>query len=47
MGKEKLDLEFVEWLWAVNRGKEKDYYRDNYGYNTIEFSYGIGGQIVR
>ena len=45
--KQKLGLDFVEWLWAINRGKEKEYYKDNYGLGSIEFSYGIGGQIVR
>ena len=44
---QKLGMDFVEWLWAINRGKEKEYYKDNYGLGSIEFNYGIGGQLVR
>lgn len=43
----KLDLEFAGWLWAINRGKVREYYADHYGGKAIEFTKEIGGQIVR
>lgn len=46
MGQEKLRLEAAGWLWAINRNKVDEYYKDNYGCGTTEFTNGIGGSIV-
>jgi len=46
MDQEKLGLEAAGWLWAINRNKADEYYKDNYGCGAIEFTNGIGGSIV-
>lgn len=43
----KLNLDFAKWLWAINRDKVAEFYRDNYGGNVIAFTNGIGGSIVK
>lgn len=43
----KLTLEQSEWLWALNRGKYKEYYASRYGFTKETFTIEIGGWIVK
>ena len=43
----KLTLKQSEWLWALNRGKTKQYYADRYAYGTKDFTIKIAGWIVK
>lgn len=36
----------IKWLWAINRGKVKEYYANNYGCGSFKFNNSIGGSIV-
>lgn len=46
MRNNKLDLRFAGWLWAVNRNKVNEFYREHYGIGN-DFTPSIGGIIVR